>query len=114
MNADKMSDEKYLFEPEGLNELFEGGLSFPLHDHPHDRGLIMLIKGRPGTGKTSLAMQFALSAACWKREGYESRSYYLSCEQSTEDLEEKRSRYWDAMCQEERLREHSEPFGNGV
>ncbi len=57
---------KLQIEPQGLNRLFRDGISVPgwgqqngTDDH---RGVVLLIKGDPGTGKTTLAIQMALTA----------------------------------------------------
>jgi len=50
----------------GLDKLLRGGLECPPPDHD---GLIFLLKGRAGTGKTTLALQIALAARKWKRRG---------------------------------------------
>lgn len=51
------------FEPKGLCRLFRNGIVIPEGaDKDHHRGVVMLIKGDPGTGKTTLALQIALTA----------------------------------------------------
>lgn len=62
----------------GFDTILRGGLVTP----PSQRGLVILIKGRPGTGKTTLALQMAVGACCWDRDEILVESY----EQSSEDI----------------------------
>ncbi len=70
---------------EGLDELLRGGFLLP----KSDRGLIVLIKGRPGAGKTSLALQIAEGACQWQDDDKLKTSgvYYFTCEQLKKDIE---------------------------
>jgi KaiC/GvpD/RAD55 family RecA-like ATPase len=70
---------------EGLDEVLRGGFLLP----KSDRGLIVLIKGRPGAGKTSLALQIAEGACHWKDDVKPKTSgvYYFTCEQLKKDIE---------------------------
>lgn len=62
----------------GCDTILRGGLVTP----PSQRGLVILIKGRPGTGKTTLALQMAMGACGWDRDEILVESY----EQSAEDV----------------------------
>ncbi len=64
-----------------MDELLRGGLVLPYSEN----GLIVLIKGQPGTGKTTLALQIAGGACAWeknKRKKIEVHSY----EQDPQDI----------------------------
>lgn len=67
---------------EGLDDVLAGGF-------PGKR--IYLIRGRPGTGKTTLAMQFLMEG---KRRG--ERSLYITLSETKEELDEvAESHGWD-------------------
>ena len=71
-------------KPKGLNDLFKKGLVLP----PSNNGLIVLIKGRPGTGKTTLALQIACEASKQIMKA-DTASIFFSSEQSNEDISER-------------------------
>lgn len=79
----------------GLDELLRGGLVLPPHDKDdgHINGLVILIKGKPGTGKTTLAQQLIYNLTkeiLQKPSGVDFLpSQYFSIEQSQEELENK-------------------------
>ncbi len=52
---------------EGLDTLLRGGLLLPPNPNTaQEEGFVILIKGHPGTGKTTLAFQIACGATRWK------------------------------------------------
>ena len=52
---------------EGLDTLLRGGLLLPPNPKTlQEEGFVILIKGHPGTGKTTLAFQIACGATRWK------------------------------------------------
>lgn len=91
----------------GLDDLLRGGLVLPTQNNEdqHANGLVILLKGKPGTGKTTLALQllYHLTQVLKnkinkhvKEDGSNpdfnkefNRSQYFSIEQSQNELEEK-------------------------
>ena len=65
----------------GFDELLRGEFVLP----PSERGLIILVKGQPGTGKTTLGLQIAKAALHWDTGEKKSIEIY-SYEQNPEDL----------------------------
>jgi circadian clock protein KaiC len=73
---------KAAFAIEGLDEILRGGLP---------RGRLYLLKGRPGAGKTTLALQFLLGGL--KRQ---ERGLYITLSETSEELRDvARSHGWD-------------------
>lgn len=73
---------KAAFAIEGLDEVLRGGLP---------RGRLYLLKGRPGVGKTTLALQFLLSGL---KEG--ERGLYITLSETGDELRDvARSHGWD-------------------
>ena len=70
------------FDVEGFDDIVRGGLP---------RGRLYLLKGRPGVGKTTLALQFLLGGA---KAG--ERGLYITLSETREELEQvARSHGWD-------------------
>ncbi len=76
--AEQPSGNRLTTGIEGLDDLLEGGISLVSED-----GLIMLIKGPPGAGKTTLALQISLSSIQWNLPG---KSCYWTVEQQKRDI----------------------------
>jgi circadian clock protein KaiC len=67
---------------DGLDDLLQGGI-LPLGED----GLIIMIKGPPGAGKTTLALQIAVNSKKWGI--CESSSAYWTIEQHRDDIQRK-------------------------
>src|ERR1700729_3056803 len=73
------------FDVEGLDDIVRGGLP---------RGRLYLLKGRPGVGKTTLALQFLLGGA---KAG--ERGLYITLSETREELEQvAHSHGWDTSA----------------
>jgi KaiC/GvpD/RAD55 family RecA-like ATPase len=72
---------------DGLDKLLKGGFKLPKSGD----GLVLLIKGKPGTGKSTLALQIANSISNQLRNGKKSKDdwFFFTCEQKKEDICEK-------------------------
>lgn len=66
----------------GLDDLLRGGFITP----SIEKGLILLVKGKPGTGKSTLALQLAKGALSWQKLQCHKKVVIYSGEQSREDL----------------------------
>jgi len=85
VTADKRSELlKLLTGIHGLDALLGGGLQLPKSGD----GLVLLIRGAPGTGKTTLALQFLNAAASWAGISERERCY-MTFEQDEKDICEK-------------------------
>jgi len=74
----------------GLDVLLGGGFW-----NPDSHGLLLLIKGAPGVGKTTLAVQIAMASVDWNNlNGM--RSCYWTVEQRKEDIQEKVRKFIEA------------------
>ena len=83
----------------GLDDLLRGGFVLPPNNNADiENGLVILIKGKPGTGKTTFALQLLYHLTqevlnkCKSTGGFRSKlidSTYFSIEQSQEELEDK-------------------------
>lgn len=80
-----MSNDQLKTNVSGLDEILGGGIAVPSTESKH--GMILLLKGRPGTGKTTLALQLALAACSWPE--LVGRVRYFSCEQTKESLNDR-------------------------
>ena len=73
-----------------LTKLLRGGLVLP---HEQERGLIVLLKGKAGTGKSTLALQILDQIKSIKIEENDTKKVekkiYCTLEQSKEDLYQK-------------------------
>jgi KaiC/GvpD/RAD55 family RecA-like ATPase len=74
--------KQYATGVHGLDHLLVGGLEIPRS------GLVILIKGRPGSGKTTLALQMTIGALRWRGSRGEKVRYY-TCEQNPTDIRAK-------------------------
>lgn len=72
---------------DGLDKLLKGGFKLPKSGD----GLVLLIKGKPGTGKSTLALQIAESISKQLGKGKKSKDdwFFFTCEQKKEDISEK-------------------------
>lgn len=90
-----MSNDQLKTNVSGLDEILQCGITVPSAEH----GMILLLKGNPGTGKTTLALQIALAACNWPEPGGKVR--YFSCEQTRRSLR----RRLKMLCRKEKLRQ---------
>ena len=72
-----------------MTRLLRGGFALP---HDQDAGLVVLIRGKAGTGKSTLALQLL--------NQFESQAhrYYCTLEQSEEDVKFKLASIWAAQA----------------
>ena len=63
-----------------FDELFEGGIVLPDWDPRTPRALTILLSGPPGTGKSTLATEFCVRAACPEVNSETFRSDYVTVE----------------------------------
>lgn len=88
-NVFKEDNEYYPTEVKGLDRLYRNGLVFP----PSGNGLVILIKGKPGTGKSTLALQISAGSSKWKIKGFNRKVRYFTCEQARDDILKKCKSY---------------------
>lgn len=89
--------KQYKSNVEGLDDLLRGGFVLPpagvQGGKQNQQGLLLLIKGKAGTGKSTLALQLAIAASGWKLKNEKGKSFqaprYLTCEQSEYDLKDR-------------------------
>jgi len=86
-------DQRFLTNVEGLDELLHGGIVIPKQGNDHNQGLIILIKGAPGSGKTTLSCQLACSFLLENKEMRDELQkkgnytlYYYTLDQTKEDI----------------------------
>jgi|GEM_PF-2205138 len=71
-----------------------GSIRLPEKNNPGSGNII--IRGKPGTAKSTLALQIAVSAA---QEGNDSISFYITLEESPENVRNKSELFgWDSKC----------------
>ncbi len=89
MAEEKKKSVFYKTNVHGLDVLLRDGLKIPcLETENIENGMLMLIKGVSGTGKTTLALQIASGALEWEiSEGNE--VWYFSCEQDASEISKK-------------------------
>lgn len=88
-----MNDSKiFKTNIEGLDELLHGGIVIPSQVIEQKRGLVILIKGAPGSGKTTLSCQLACSFFKEKSVNNTANNgllYYYTLDQTKKDIYEK-------------------------
>jgi KaiC/GvpD/RAD55 family RecA-like ATPase len=75
----------------GLDRLLMGGFKLPpAAEGKEQLGLILLIRGKPGTGKTTLALQITNAFLEWERsQNMKMDTMYFSLDQAQKDIESK-------------------------
>jgi len=110
IDLEKCRGDKYPTKIIGLDTLLRDGIALPPYQMNSDdqadkkaNGIVILIKGKPGTGKTTLALQFATGLTrSFRKKKIEpnpnvensklvdlARSKFFSIEQEKEELEDK-------------------------
>lgn len=88
MSADYIDLSHY---PGDFNDLLRNKLQLPPSDSPKSDGLVLLIRGISGTGKTTLALQLTFYLACklYQDSPQKERGRYYSLEQNVYSLQRK-------------------------
>jgi KaiC/GvpD/RAD55 family RecA-like ATPase len=95
VDYDKSITKSFVSFPENNNKRPGwGSVILPREDNPGTGNII--IRGKPGTAKSTLAMQFAVSAA---QKGNDCISFYITLEERPENIFHKTKPFgWDSYC----------------